>query len=596
MSRATGKATRMRDDLDRPVTCNVTKLYGSDAIGRMLRHLEVPFVALNPGSSFRGLHDSLVNDLGNRDPQMLLCLHEEHAVAIAHGWAKVTGTPLAVILHANVGLMHAAMALYNAWCDRVPMLVYGATGPVDADKRRPWIDWLHTSRDQAAIVRPYVKWDDQPASLAASLASMQRAATITQTAPKAPTYVCFDVSVQEQEIDALPALPDAAKHPVPQLPQVAAADADRVLGMLRDAERPVFLMGRVSRDGADWDRRVALAEAFGARVVTDIKTAAAFPTKHPLHAGAPSYFLSSDASKVIAGADLLVSFDWVDPAGTMRQAGVHTAATKIVNVTLEPLLQNGWSLDHQAQPQSDMSLLADPDAVIAALCKAAGIAGQGETVLPAPAAAFDAAAHTGPVTIDTLADHLGARLAGLDATLMRLTLSWNGDKCDFRGPLDYLGYDGGAGIGSGPGMAVGSALALQGADRLPVAVLGDGDFLMGATAIWTAVHHSVPMLIVVANNRSYFNDEVHQERVARMRDRPVENKHVGQAITGPDIDIAAMARAQGATAFGPVEGHKALDDLLSQALDRVAVGDTVVVDVRIAQGYSAAMTEGMTQE
>ena len=152
-------------------------------------------------------------------------------------------------------------------------------------------------------------------------------------------------------------------------------------------------------------------------------------------------------------------------------------------------------------------------------------------------------------------------------------------------------------------MAVGSALALQGSGRLPVAVLGDGDFLMGATAIWTAVHHSVPMLIVVANNRSYFNDEVHQERVARMRDRPVENKHVGQAITGPDIDIAAMARAQGATAFGPVEGHAALDDVLSAfatsletALDRVAAGGTVVIDVRIAQGYSAAMTEGMTQE
>ena len=596
MTRAARKAKKMRDDLDRPVACDITTLYGSDAIGRMLRHLDVPFVALNPGSSFRGLHDSLVNDLGNRDPQMLLCLHEEHAVAIAHGWAKVTGSPLAVVLHANVGLMHAAMALYNAWCDRVPMLVYGATGPVDADKRRPWIDWLHTSRDQAAIVRPYVKWDDQPASLAASLASMQRAATITMTAPKAPTYVCFDVSVQEQKIDEMPPLPDAAKHPVPQFPEVSEAEATRILAMLREADQPVFLMGRVSRDRADWDRRVALAEAFGARVVTDIKTPASFPTKHPLHAGAPSYFLCPEASKVMAEADLLVFFDWVDPAGTMKQAGVEPAASRVVNVTLEPLLQNGWSLDHQAQPQSDFSLLADPDSLIAALCGVAGIARQGKESLPTLAAAFDTSIHTGPITIDALADHLQARLVGREVTLMRLTLSWNGDKCDFRGPLDYLGYDGGAGIGSGPGMAVGSALALRGAGRLPVAVLGDGDFLMGATAIWTAVHHSIPMLIVVANNRSYFNDEVHQERVARMRGRPIENKHVGQAITGPDVDIAAMARAQGATAFGPVDGHAALDDALSQALDRVAAGDTVVVDVRIAQGYSAAMTEGMTQE
>ena len=133
------------------------------------------YVALNPGSSFRGLHDSLVNHLGNEDPQMLLCLHEEHAVAIAHGYAKVTGEPLAVILHSNVGLMHGTMAIFNAWCDRVPVLIYGATGPVDAALRRPWIDWLHTCRDQASMIRNYVKWDDQPGSMEAALESMLRA-------------------------------------------------------------------------------------------------------------------------------------------------------------------------------------------------------------------------------------------------------------------------------------------------------------------------------------------------------------------------------------------------------------------------------------
>ena len=138
--------------------------YGSDCVAEVIRALGIPFVALNPGASFRGLHDSLVNHLGNRDPQMLLCLHEEHAVAIAHGWAKVTGRPMAVALHSNVGLMHGTMAIYNAWCDRVPMLVIGATGPVDAAKRRPWIDWIHTARDQGALVRNFTKWDDQPAS------------------------------------------------------------------------------------------------------------------------------------------------------------------------------------------------------------------------------------------------------------------------------------------------------------------------------------------------------------------------------------------------------------------------------------------------
>ncbi|MAM61381.1 MULTISPECIES: thiamine pyrophosphate-binding protein [Maritimibacter] len=583
----------MRDEIDRPVPCETTDVYGSDAIALMMRELGTPYVALNPGSSFRGLHDSIVNHLGNRDPKMLLCLHEEHAVAIAHGWAKVTEQPLGVILHANVGLMHAAMALYNAWCDRVPMLVYGATGPVDAAKRRPWIDWLHTSRDQAAVVRPYVKWDDQPASLDASLASMLRAASITATPPMAPTYVCFDVSVQEEKLDVLPALPDPARYAAPQLPAVAAPDAKKLWDMLEGAEAPVFLMGRVSRDGRDWERRVALAERFGARVVTDIKVAAAFPTRHPLHAGAPGYFLSPEAGKVIADADLVVSFDWVDLAGTLDQAGLKPGATRVVNVTLEPFLQNGWSLDHQAMPATDFTLLARPDDVVKALCDIGHVAEQGEQALlvadPKPRA-------KGEISVDSLADALALAVRGHEPSYLRLTLSWNGEKCDFAAPLDYLGYDGGAGIGSGPGMAVGSALALRGQGRLPVAVLGDGDFLMGCTALWTAVHHEVPLLIVVANNRSYFNDEIHQERVARDRGRPVENKHVGQAIDEPDIDIAAMARAQGAEAFGPVDRMEDLGEVFAEAIAAVGRGSVAVVDVRVRPGYSEAMAAGMTQE
>lgn len=585
----------MQDDIDRPAPSETETLYGSDALAVMMRKLEVPYVALNPGSSFRGLHDSLVNYLGNREPQMLLCLHEEHAVSIAHGWAKVKETPLAVILHANVGLMHAAMALYNAWCDRVPMLVFGATGPVDAAKRRPWIDWLHTSRDQAAIVRPYIKWDDQPASLAASLTSMMRAARLTATAPMAPTYVCFDVTVQEQKIDALPQFPDPDRHVLPRLPSVGPNDVAELHDMLARAIAPVFLMGHVSRDRAAWDRRIALAEQFGARVVTDIKTAAAFPTRHPLHAGTPGYFLSPDAGKVIAAADLVVCFDWVDPAGSLSQAGMGTETT-VVNVTLEPLLQNGWSLDHQAFVSSDLSLLAAPDAVVAALCEVAGIGEVGSALAYAPIARTEITGDTDRLLLlNELSDLVADAVANKDVTYMRLPLGWDGAKCDFRDPMDYLGYDGGAGIGSGPGMAVGAALALAGAGRIPVAVLGDGDFIMGATALWTATHHNVPLLIVVANNRSYFNDEIHQERVAKDRKRLVANKHVGQAIDNPDVDIAGLARAQGAVGFGPVSEVDDVTRTLCEAVKLVKAGKTVVVDVRVVRGYSEAMSDGMTQ-
>src|SRR5665213_130950 len=198
--------------------------WGSDAIAEMLSRLELPYLSLNPGASYRGLHDSLVNYLGNEHPEMVLCLHEEHAVALAHGYAKATGEPMAVALHSNVGLMHATMALYNAFCDRVPMVVLGATGPLDAALRRPWIDWIHTSADQGALIRDYVKWDDQPGSVAAALEAIVRADAVTRSYPCAPVYVCLDAALQEQPLEHEPLLPDLARHR-PPLPPAGDATA-----------------------------------------------------------------------------------------------------------------------------------------------------------------------------------------------------------------------------------------------------------------------------------------------------------------------------------------------------------------------------------
>src|SRR4051794_10629167 len=254
--------------IERPALGNEPGDYwGSDAVALMLRELDIPYIALNPGASYRGLHDSLVNLLGNRDPQMLLCLHEEHAVAIAHGYAKVTGRPMGAIVHSNVGLMHATMAMFNAWCDRVPVIVLGATGPVDAAKRRPWIDWIHTAQDQGALVRHYTKWDDQPASVPAAVESMLRAYRMAATAPCGPVYVCLDAALQESRIGELPPLPDVARYraPAPTAPDPAAAR--QAAELLQNAERPVILMGRVARGEAEWARRVELAEALGAVVL-----------------------------------------------------------------------------------------------------------------------------------------------------------------------------------------------------------------------------------------------------------------------------------------------------------------------------------------
>ena len=582
---------KTRDEMDIPVPHSEAELWGSDLIAETLRALGFRHVALNPGSSFRGLHDSLVNHLGNTDPQILLCLHEEHAVSIAHGWAKVTGEPMAVILHANVGLMHAAMAIYNVWCDRVPMVIFGATGPVDADKRRPWIDWIHTSRDQAAIVRPYVKWDDQPAGLEASLASMLRADTIARTAPQAPTYVCFDVSVQEQKLPAPLPLPDPALYRAPEPPAASEAQLAELEAMLAAASAPVFLMGRVSRSEADWAARVVLAERFGARVLTDIKTGAAFPTDHPLHVGPPSFFLADAPARALAEADLIVAFDWVDPAGALRQAG---AGGTVVNISLDHQLANGWSLDHMAQPAAALHIAAQPDMVIGALAKRLGL-DSSRLPVAAPRQADAPATGTGPMTMEDFTAALAAGLDGALATLVRLPLGWDGGSWHFRHPLDYLGYDGGAGIGSGPGMLVGAALALEQSDRIAVAVLGDGDVMMGNSALWTAARYNIPFVAVVCNNRSYYNDEVHQEKVARTRARPVENKAIGQAITGPDIDLAAMARAQGVDAIGPVETQVDLVAAVQQALAAYREGRPVLIDARVEPEYSEAMSKGMTE-
>jgi thiamine pyrophosphate-dependent acetolactate synthase large subunit-like protein len=566
--------------------------WASDAAAAALRALEVPFVALNPGASFRGLHDSLVNYLGNERPQMLLCLHEEHTVAIAHGYYRVSGRMMAAAVHANVGLMHATMAIFNAWCDRVPVLVLGATGPLDAAKRRPWIDWIHTARDQGALVRDYTKWDDLPASPAAAQESIMRAALLARTAPRGPVYVCLDAGLQESRLDAAPPAPDASRFTPPPPAQPLPATIERAAKLLDSAAQPLILAGRVGRDEQAWRERVALAEKLGARVMTDIKQAAAFPTDHPLHPVPPATFLSPAGAELVRSADVILSLDWNDLAGLLKSAyGAAPVAARVIQASVDLHAHRGWSMDHQGLPPVDCHLLAEPDVAVPLL-----MAAFERTVPAAPVPARPAPApapvDTG-LTVATVAATLNDALGDADACFVRVPLSWGGDYRAFRHPLDFIGYDGGAGIGSGPGMAVGAALALRGSGRIPVAFMGDGDFLMGVTAFWTATHYRIPLLVVIANNRSFFNDELHQERVARERGRPVENRWIGQRIDGPDIDLAAMARAQGALGFGPVSDRGELAPALRAAIDAVRGGAVAVVDARVAAGYHGTMSTGM---
>ena len=566
-----------------------SRRWGSDIIADAIRNIDIEYVAINPGASFRGLHDSLVNHNGNRKPQMLLCLHEESAVSIAHGYAKVANRPMGVILHSNVGLMHGSMGIFNAWCDRVPMVVLGATGPVDASQRRPWIDWIHTSADQGALVRNFTKWDDQPASVPAAVESISRAHQITVTAPKGPVYVNLDVSLQEQLMASKLSSPKMSRYR-PAAPAAPNAEAvTDALDLLSTARKVVMLVGRVSRSLKDWEQRVALAEALSATVITDLKQGAGFPTTHPLHLGSPGVFLSNETFIALAEADVILSLDWMDLAGTFKQAfGGQPPDARVIHASLDQQLHRGWNMEYFGLPPIDIYLMCDSDSFVTSLVNKLNLKVKAPSI--APEQKITPPKSVGILNIKTIADEINIQTAGEDICLMRLPLGWNGSYRDFHHPLDYLGKDGGGGIGSGPGMCVGSALALKGTGRIPIGVIGDGDFLMGVTALWTACHYQVPLLIIIANNNSYFNDEMHQERVALERDRPVENRWIGMRMSEPDIDLAGMARAQGALSFGPITDIRALHIAISAGLDAVRNGKVCVIDVRVATGYDANLS------
>ena len=572
--------------------------WGSDAVAETIRALGYRYIALVPGSSFRGLHDSLVNHLGNADPEMIVCLHEEHAVSIADGFSRVAQEPMAVALHSNVGLMHATMTIFNAWCDRRPMLIIGATGPVDAAKRRPWIDWIHTSKDQGALVRHYVKWDDQPTSARAAVESVLRADQIARTAPAGPVYVCLESEMQETRAQGPVLVPDVSRFRPPEPAEASAASLQRCLALLREAHAPLLLFGRLSRDAGDWDRRVALAEALGATVLTTVHNASCFPTEHPLHPVAPVGERPVPAeTDLLRRADLILSFDWHDLGGFLsaRLGSAQSQAPApqpVVHVSLDATLANGWSMDHQALPAADLRLAVDPDRFVAQLLDAvradrrvasAPLVPAGDhwakaaPLGPEPGAPFDA---------EQVAFALSAVARERAVTFARLSFGWPRSACRFRSPLDFLGKDGGGAVGTGPGHTIGAAIALRDSGRLTVGVIGDGDYLMGVNALWTAARMRLPLLFVIVNNRSYFNDEVHQERMAVQRGRPVANRWIGQRLDDPPPDLVGLARAQGFEGEGPVSSVADLQAALRRGAAVVAAGGRYVIDAHVLPGYS----------
>src|SRR5882724_10440384 len=435
--------------------------WGSDIAAQLLRRFGIPYISLNPGASYRGLHDSLVNHLGNVDPGIIVCLHEDHSVAIAHGYAKATGEPMACVLHSNVGLLHGMMGLFNAWCDRVPMIVLGATGPVAAEKRRPWIDWIHTSRDQGAYIRSIIKWDDQPTTPDSLVESMVRGNLLTRSAPTAPIYICLDAGLQESRLDKEPEWPDVKRFQPPAPPRPAKNAMDEALAILSKAQKPLLMLGRGSRKPEFWQPRIRLAERLGACVFTDLKQGAMFPTEHAAHYTQPFNVLGNDARTLMCEADVILALDWMDLGGALRQArNVGAVTAKIISATLDQNLHTGANMEYQALPTVDVMMATTGDAVVAELAEALG-SGAAKQPWKAREPGKPRGTDNSVITMEQIASTLRAEFNDPDkVSFCTLGRGWPFDIWPIESGMTYLGKDGGGGLGSGPGLSVGAAVGL----------------------------------------------------------------------------------------------------------------------------------------
>ncbi len=557
--------------------------WGSDLAVDLLTQAGIEYVAFNPGATIRGLHDSLVH-APDGAPRLVLCLHESVAVGIAQGYAKASGRPMAVLLHDVVGLQNASMAIYNAWCDRVPMLVLGGTGPMSKARRRPWIDWIHTASAQAEVVRHYVKWDDQPHDLQSVPESFARAFGLATSAPAGPVYWCLDVDLQEERLPADLAPLPLDRFAVPTPPAARPEDLDELAEQLRTARLPLLVAGYAGDTPEGFTALVELAELLAAPVL-DVGPRLNFPTDHELWAaGMPER---------LAGADLVVLVDVDDPLGALAGA-MEGVRAPVVAVSPGHLRVRSWAQDYQSLVPTARYLTSDAVPALRGLLTrlrdrppAAGVVEQRRTDLAGHVArtragwreAAAAGTAAGTVPLPRLLSELGAALEGRDWVLAAGTVDRSEHRLwDFTRPGQWCGHSGGGGLGYGPAAAVGVALGSP-PGRIVVDVQGDGDLLFGPQALWTAARLELPVLFVVHDNRAYGNTVGHARSIGAIRGRSPGTEYAGSALDGPAVDLAGLARSFGVQAWGPVTDPDELRQVLSDALDTVAAGRPALIDV-----------------
>ena len=578
---------------------------GSDFMVDVIKSLGFEYICANPGSSFRGLHESVINYGGNQSPEFITYCHEESSVAMAHGYSKIEGKPLCVFAHGTVGLQHASMAIYNAWCDRVPVYIILGNS-LDAIMRRPGAEWDHSVQDAAAMVRDYIKWDDTPLSLQHFAESALRAYKIAMTPPMEPVLLVADSELQENPVpDGAHAqlhIPKLTLANPPQGDSGAGAEAAR---LLVQAENPVIVADRAARTQTGMECLVELAEALQAPVI-DNAGRMNFPSRHPLNH-------SGRRIQMIAGADVVLGLELGDFWGTVHSyrdqlhrtaAPIVKPGAKLINISTGNFYLKSNYQDEQRYPEVDLDIAADAEATLPSLIEAvkrqitpdrkATYEARGKKLAAARQEELEQARveatyawNASPITPVRVCAELWEQIRNEDWSLASQVGSvggwpmngWPLRLWDFTKYHQFIGGSGGAGIGYNAPAPVGAALANRKHGRLTVNLQTDGDLMYAPGVLWTAAHHHIPILLVMYNNRAYHQERMHLQRMACRRSRGVDRTGIGTAIEDPNLDFAKLAQVMGLYAEGPISNPNDLATALRRAIAVVKRGEPALVDV-----------------
>ena len=567
---------------------------GSDFMVDVIKSLNVEYVAANPGSSFRSLHESVVNYGGNKSPELITCLHEESSVAIAHGYAKAAGKPMAVMAHGSVGFQHAAMAVYNAWCDRVPVIMFGGNG-IDADKRRPGTEWSHSVQDPALLLRDYVKWDDAPGSLQHFAESTVRAYRVATTGQMGPVVIMADIDLQE---DAIHGKPPSIPKLRPTLPLQGDTGAlQEAAKLLLNAKNPVIMADRAARNQDGVKALVKLAESLQAPVV-DLGGRMNFPNTHHL-------CLSDQKRALVRDADVILMLEVYDPWGqvnglsdpfkTVRPEA--KADVKIITIGMNDVSIRSNYQDFQrflsvemaipGEAQASMPVLTDYILKNTTSAQKTSFEARRELMKKrwekqlqdakeGAALGWDAA----PISTARLAMETFEVIKNEPWCLaVSDRIAWARKLWPTTQYHQMLGGSGGQGVGYGLPASVGAALANKSLGRMTVTFQPDGDLLYAPGALWTAAHHKIPLLMVMHNNGGYYQEVMHLQRMASLHNRRTDQAWIGNSLRNPDIDFAKIAQGMGVWAEGPIKDPSQLKGALQRALAEVKQGRPALLDV-----------------